>query len=500
MVDSNKITHWLVALLGMAFSVTIVPYILNSSTGVVAPAILLFGVGLAFLAAIRPKIGLYLATFEVIYLDYFKKLAVYYGEATERTIIQVLVVSMATILCVYLGLVIQYILGKVTFRKLDFLLFAGITLLGAVTFFYGKQQFGSTSAAGQTAVNLTIYAGLIVAMPILLRDRKSLETLLKFVVICFIPWSIMGIYQYFFGFNKIELFYAETGLSPVSSNQFYVALQTLGQAKPMGFGSGSVNFGAVGLLLPLCLWMTMFSNKQRIFWGIASGFIFAAMVVSLQRSALLTPFIGVAFYFFTKSWHRLMMGYLATAVLLITGIIYSEFLLERLDDINAAIAVEGRWGETVLKVGTFSDRLRGWERLRNPETYSLLGALGGSPPAAGSHHDMINVILDRTGILGLLLLIGTALFAAIYVHRVIFSIEDKRNRSLARLLMAAMVPIFIIGMLGGSNFHANPFNFIMWLHLGAIFCLLTYQRESLAVSRNQETRKASSPPLAIPAS
>ena len=43
--------------------------------------------------------------------------------------------------------------------------------------------------------------------------------------------------------------------------------------------------------------------------------------------------------------------------------------------------------------------------------------------------------------------------------------------------MAAMVPIFVSGMLGGANFHANPFNLVMWMHIGAIYCLLRYDRQ-----------------------
>jgi hypothetical protein len=32
-------------------------------------------------------------------------------------------------------------------------------------------------------------------------------------------------------------------------------------------------------------------------------------------------------------------------------------------------------------------------------------------------------------------------------------------------------------MLGGANFHANPFNLVMWMHIGAIYCLLRYDRQ-----------------------
>lgn len=485
MIDLNRIVQGIIITVGLILSVLAVPWILESSTGAIGPAILIVGFAGACIALVRPRAGLYLAAFEVIYLDYFKKLAVYYGEVSEFTIIQVLVVGMVTILCVYLGVVIQFILGRTVLRGIDFVLFGGMGVLALAAFAVVYAQSRSIAQAGQLAVNLSIYAGLIVVMPVLFKDEGSLEHFLKFVVLCFIPWSIMGLKQYFFGYDRMEWFYAETGLSPVATNQFFVGIQQYGEPRPMGFGSGSVNFGVVALLLPLCIWMLAFNRKQRVLWAICTAFILAAMVVSMQRAAMILPFIGLAFYFFTKSWGRLAIGYAGLSALIALGIIFSDTLLETLGDVNNAIASEGRWAGTVLRVGTFSDRLKGWERLKEPSTYTFLGAVETGDVTQtgigrGAYHDVINVILDTTGVVGLTLTVVTAIACAVIVHRIILSIEDVRRRSLARLLMAAMVPIFVSGMLGGANFHANPFNLVMWMHIAAIYCLVRYDRSRRA--------------------
>lgn len=482
MLNLNKIVQGIVITLGLIVSVLAVPWILESSTGAIGPAILIIGFACACVALVRPRAGLYIAAFEVIYLDYFKKIAVYYGEVSELTIIQVLVVGMVTMLCVYLGVIIQFILGRTALRGADFLLLGGTGVVALATFAVVYAQSRSVAQAGQMAVNLTIYAGLVVVMPVLLKDERSLEHFLKFVVLCFIPWSLMGLKQYFFGFDRMEWFYAETGLSPVATSQFFVGIQQYGEPRPMGFGSGSVNFGVICLLLPLSMWMLAFNRNQRLIWAICTAFILAAMIVSLQRAAMILPFIGLAFYVFTKTWARLAIGYASLSIVIALGIAFSDAILERLDEVNRAIASEGRWAGTVLRVGTFSDRLRGWERLKEPSTYSLLGALETGDITKtgigkGDYHDVVNVILDATGVAGLTLtVLGGIAFAAI-VHRIIFSIQNVRNRSLARLLMAAMVPIFVSGMLGGANFHANPFNLVMWMHIGAIYCLLRYDRQ-----------------------
>ena len=406
MIDLNRIVQGIVITSGLILSVLAVPWILESSTGGIGPAILIVGFAGACIALVRPRAGLYLAAFEVIYLDYFKKLAVYFGEVSELTIMQVLVVGMVTILSVYLGVIIQFILGRTTLRGTDFLLFGGMGVLTVATFAVMFAQSRSIAQAGQLAVNLSIYAGLIVVMPVLFKDERDLERFLKFVVLCFIPWSIMGLKQYFFGYDRMEWFYAETGLSPVATSQFFGDIRQYGDPRPIGFGSGSVNFGVVSLLLPLSVWMLVFNRNQRLVWGVCTAFILAAMVVSMQRAAMILPFIGLAFYFFTKTWARLAVGYAGLSIVIALGIIFSDTLLEKLDDMNQAIASEGRWAGTVLRVGTFSDRLRGWERLKEPSTYSLLGAIEtGDMTNTGigksSYHDVINVILDATGVIGL---------------------------------------------------------------------------------------------------
>ena len=58
--------------------------------------------------------------------------------------------------------------------------------------------------------------------------------------------------------------------------------------------------------------------------------------------------------------------------------------------------------------------------------------------------------------------------------------------------MAAMVPIFVSGMLGGANFHANPFNLVMWMHIAAIYCLVRYDRDRCAPEAPREPSEHSS--------
>lgn len=483
LLNPSIVIRILVITLGVIAPLVMVPWMLDSRTGAVGPMILFVGAVCAIAAVVKPKLGLYLAAFQVIYLDYFKKIAVYYGEVSQLTIIQVLVVSLVTITAVYLGIVVQATMQKTTLSRNDYILFAGMGALTFGTFVLSYAETKSLATAAQVAVNISIFAGLVVAMPRLLLDDESLIKFFKFVVLCIVPWAFMGLKQYFFGYSAMEWFYAETFLSPVASWQFFVDLQLYGFPRTIGFGSGSVNYGVVGLLLPLTLWIWLNDTKHKVFWAFCSGTIFIGMMFSLQRFATILPFVGVAFYFFTKSWRRVALAYSATIFLLFCGIAYSDFIKDRLNDINSAIASDGKWAGTVLRVSTFGDRLNGWERLKDPSVYSLLGRFGDGTIASyrgggvSEYHDVLNVILETFGVIGLLIVFAIVGYVGFRIHKTIFDIKDLQRRSLARILIAAMVPIFVSGMLGGANFHTNPFNFIMWMHIGGIYCLIRFDRE-----------------------
>ena len=75
------------------------------------------------------------------------------------------------------------------------------------------------------------------------------------------------------------------------------------------------------------------------------------MIVSLQRAAMILPFVGLAFYVFTKNLARLAIGYASLSIVIAFGIVFSDAILERLDEVNQAIASEGRWAGTVLQGG-----------------------------------------------------------------------------------------------------------------------------------------------------
>ncbi len=479
-----------VTVLGVIAPLIAVPWMLQSSTGAVGPLILLLGAASAITALLNPKVGLYLAAFQVIYLDYFKKLAVYYGEVSQLTIIQVLVVTLCTMICVYLGLIVRAAVGKTHLGRNDYLLFTGIAVFALIAFVVTFAEMRSVAAAGQVAVNISIYAGLLVAMPRLLEGEADLIRFFRFFILCLIPWAFMGLKQYFFGFSQMEWFYAETFLSQTASWQFFADIAIYGFPRTIGFGSGSVNYGAIGLLIPVSLWLCVNDRSQRKLWAFCTICLTVGIVFSLQRSSMLLPFIGIAFFLFTKTWQRLASAYFLTFSVLFVAIAYSDFILDRITDINSFIASDGKWAGSVLRVATFSERLMGWERLKEASTYSLLGKFGegqlGTYQGGGKegYHDVVNVILDTFGVVGLVIALGISAYFAYRVYKVIFSIQDPVRQSFARILMAAIVPIFVSGMLAGANFHTNPFNFILWMHIGAIFCLVRYDRTLLPGTEN----------------
>lgn len=456
----------LVALL-LVIGVVLVPPILTNRTGGVSAVIILIGILTSVTALRSPKIGIYLALTEVLFLDYFKKVAVNYGAISHLTIIQVLAVSMATIGCVYLSIAISALFGKIKLTKTDY--FLGFSVVAIIGFlFIGSGDKGGLASRVQFAVNSGIYLGLVPAISILFTNLTDLRRLLGFVTVCFTLWAIVGIKQYFFGFSALEWNYAETWLSPVASGHMIGRVDP----DPIGLGSGRANYGAIGLFFPIAIWLSFSKGAHRILWCLCAAIIFFGMLVSGQRSMFLLPFIGMAFYFFALKPGRLIVGYLSAFILVLLGVALSQTIQDNLHTINDAIRVEGRLGE-VVKVSTFSDRLQGWHRLKDPENYSAFGTLFKGSQYDNvydrPYHDLLNVVLDDYGLIGLLLLFGTGGLIAFRLHSNTFRMHHAHLRYCATFMLSALVPVAMTSFIGGSNFQTSPINVVLALLLSAYY-------------------------------
>ncbi|HEY5749076.1 MAG TPA: hypothetical protein VIU12_23570 [Chryseolinea sp.] len=475
-MHSNSIAKLLTAIVGCLLSVFLIYQILYSRTGGVAMLITCMGIAGAITAIVNPKAGLYLTAASTAYVDFGKQVAVYYGEVSPLTIIQVLLVSIACLGGTYLGIFFRAVVFRtLKLQRSDVALFGLAGVVCAILFALNRDS--GTATAAQLAINAGLFVGLIPTVAILLNEKGEVLKFVRFLFWILLPWPIWGIRQHFWGFNQIEWDYALTGLSPTTSS----FMLSFADPAPTGFGSNPGSYSIITLFVPLGLWHAFRYPKQRFLYFMAAVVYYAGCIFSEHRTVLFFPFIALAFYWFCLRPHRTVAAYALGFGLFVLAVSFAGYL-----DQNIAKASEftrslvpNDWGETALSLETFSDRLKGWHRLTQPESYSLLGGMGSgwtgpataAEAAQESNHDIINKILINFGVVGLITVAFAAFFLLRSLHQLTLRVNDPDSKSLSAMLIAIVLPMIFMSFVGGGNMNVNPHNLVYWSFLGVVLSI-----------------------------
>ena len=442
--------------------------IIENENGGISASVRTIGTCLAIWAFVSPKAGLYIISIEAFTLDFIKKVAVYYGTVSTGTIIDVLVVAMLAVLGTLAGSMLQAV--ALRRYKLSPLLWAvlGAAFLGTLGVLLAQYKTIGFEKSAENAFNGCVYIAIAIPMSLLLTDRKELCKLLNVQFFLAAIWAVWGIKQYLFGFTALEWFYAETGLSAVATEHMFLTPDP----RPFGFGSGMPNFSVVSGYFCYGAWYTWHNRKHRLLFLACTIILLLGTLASLQRTILLLPLLVIAFYFMLQSLRRSIVGYAVCTGIFLLAVANAEYLLAHLSDINAAISVGGYWGQSMLNVSTYTERLQSWLNLKDPTTYSLFGL----PQLLGSYHDVITETLMYYGVVGTGLAISIATYGAWFIQRMVLRVEDPVDRKYAIFWLAITVPSIATGVIGGGNFTANPVNVQIWTFFGACICMASNSR------------------------
>lgn len=487
-MESKRLTQTLMivggVILGIYASVTI---ILNPTGGISGLSKLLAILGV-LVGIVNPRAGLYLLAAQAIYADEIKRIGVYYGVQSTQTVSEILIGPLLTICAINLSFLHGVLRRQFKIDFLGVILYLIAPAVAVALIIKGRDSglMLSVYMAGTTALYITV-------IPVCYGIFRSMEEWISYIswqAVLAAPAAAWGIVQYFNGFNGIEWTYALSGLSQVHTMQMM-------QAEPRIFGLfGSVSaFGCVALYGIFCFWRAFRIKKMRILFLLLGALYVYVTILSQQRTLLLFPLIVVVFAFCFRRRITTGLLYAGSAAIFVLGVLNSTYLIEEgLDKVNRVIAGEGRWAKNVLNVSTYSDRLRGWERLTRPDSWTLFGSeerLVSSileqdkRPNYSSeeyNHDIINKILINFGAVGLALAAVVVGFLLFRLHRVIFNSPEWQYRKDGAFVMACIVPALILSFIGGGNFTTTPINLQTWSILAGIFLL----------------KKISTPPAAAP--
>lgn len=448
--------------------------IIENENGGISAAVRTIGIGLAIWAAVRPKAGLYILSFEAFTVDYIKKIAVYYGAVSIGTIIEVLIVGMLAVV----GTIGGFMLQSVALRryKLPSTLWAvlAVAAVASAAMMVAQREYG-LEKSGENAFNCCVYITIAIPMAMLLVDREEIIKLLNVQFFCATIWAVWGIKQYYFGFTWLEWFYAQTGLSAVATDHMIRVNDT----RPFGFGSGMPNYSVLGPYLCYGIWQVFRATRRRFLMLVCTFILLWGVITSLQRTMILYPAFVLLLYFCFQSVRRSVVAFAVGCALFITGVIYAERIAASMGEINDTISVQGYWGESVMSVNTYIDRLGSWVNLKNPAAYSLFGL---SEPLPS--HDIFTSILNSYGVVGLIATLTTVLYSFWFILRTILRVEDPEDRQLALFCFAMTSTTLALGFINGGSFTANPVNLALWTFFGVAICMVVNSRLVPEPSKN----------------
>lgn len=494
MNDSNAIGRFILVMITLVTSVIISVLMVTNPTGGLAVLVQVCTVILTLVALISPRSGLFVLVPVVIWIDEIKRLAVYYGGTYSSTVVTALAMPLIILCGINLGFLLSVLFARVKVERVGWLLYLLAPTIGGAVFFASE---GSFADRGQRAANISLYMSLI---PIGAVYFKGIDDWRKFYMmqaIIALPAAAWAIKQYYFGFDHIEWTYAKSGLSKVH----YVQMVFADNPRVFGlFGSASA-LGCASIYAAFSWWCGFRYRRWRWFWILIAAAYTYVLVCSTQRTSLIYPLIVAIFCFVFRSRLKTALVYAFVLGVFVVGVLSSTYMLNeglekiniKLSSINKNYFGDSEWGRRVLIVSTFSDRLRGWERLNHAKSWSLTGT-DKAKRGAGSiigyeddeyNHDIINKILISYGVIGLLVVALPAVFVIIVLHRVVYSAPNNELRNDAAFVLALGLPIIGLAFVGGDNFSANPINLQIWSALGGLFVCRKYFKSVHMLSLKQ---------------
>ncbi len=507
-MNSKSIGQLLIIGLGLIVGIYAAIAILLNPTGGISGLSKLVTVIGVILGLVNPKGGLFFLVVQAVYADQMKRIGVYYGVQSTQTVSEILVGPLLTLCAINVSFLHGVIRGQFKIDLLGWALYLIAPVVAVILLIKGRESGFALSVylAGTTSLYMTV-------VPICYGIFNSREEWLKFIswqVIVAAPAAAWGIWQYFNGFNAIEWSYALSGLSRVHSEQM-----SMREPRIFGlFGSASA-LGCVGMYGIFSVWRAIRHKKFRLLFIFLSIVYLTTIVLSHQRTILVLPLIVLPFAFAFRRFFTTLLIYGCAIAVFILAIFNSTYLVDKgLDDLNQAIVGENRWSENVMNVSTFSDRLRGWERLTRSSSWSWFGTeqvqtsaivtTSNRPDYTSDDysHDIINRVLINFGAVGLVTILLLTSIILIMLHRVIFRTKDKQLRRDGAFIMACIVPILMLSFMGGDNFSATPINLQTWSIFAGIFVirktLKTSNLENLEDRASQPTTMSTTAPMNRP--
>lgn len=438
------------------------------------------------------------------YTDLLKRFMVVFGRVQYSDLYNVLGIPPVMLGGITLAVIVGAFTGRFQLRGTHWrlLLVAGVLMLVSAAL-AAKETGGSLAAIVPAIANDGLYTMLLFVMPVLFQTTDDVVRIGRFLLWAYLPVALYGVFQQVNGsFMDFEIAYLKSGLT-LEIKQLYAhevrAFSTLNS--PTAFSV------VCGFLCVLALILAMTPTKdgrgRLLDWrlaGLMSLVYVAGVFASTSRSAFLFIMVALGGFFCFRSRTATKLLYAGLAAGFLSLVLLADVLLGHLDTWQTQVANatgDGAFITQMSRVGTYSDRLRGFSNLvKNPEVYTLFGY----GPERGQDerdplysHDLISNNLVTHGVVPVL---GIAIFAMIVLrkmHGQVLCIGDRHHRLLAAGFLSLGFTFFVLSAASGSVLSVFPVNVFLWLSFGLM--TLTCQSDLLRTEETEAAETAHTAPV-----
>ena len=450
-------------------------YLVTGAEGnVVRVLSIVVGLGTFGWSVVRPRTGLHLLVIMAATLDLAKRFLVIYEDFSMVDVAVVLSVAPITMVGVFLGCLIQpLLLGERLPRTQFWLVLVSWAVVGLALVLHFLSSWSIKTAVMDSA-NDGAYVLLLPIIYGLFYDHSQRDVIrfFSFCLTVFTPVALYGCWQFFAGFNDLEVEYLKSGLTTTGANLY--------EDRPRPFSTLN-SITSFSVLMWFCLVVAFYFAfvhrwRHKLSDWLRPIVFLVGMVLSFARGAMTFGLLnlGVLFLFRSPKWTRL--AYATGLILFVVLISNAELIRDNLEVIQSHLPQsQGATSEKFVSIYTFSDRLLGYQNvLGNPRSWSWFG-LGVNPLEEGVNsefysHDALSQMILKRGILFTLFFLGMIAAILRWAHGRVWKLPEGPRRNFAAFLLSTIV-LTVASNLAGYILHIYPVNLFFWMFVG-FFCVV----------------------------
>jgi hypothetical protein len=429
----------------------------------------LAGVLMCSTALFNPILGVYLLIFTSGYLDLVKRLGILSDALSGIDVVVTLALAPVLFVAICGGVLYRNIMRRVWLSQWQVWLAVAITLAMGAVFFDALHDSAGVAYALKDFANSGVYLLLILVGCFLFPSVPSVQRLLTFTLVVYLPVGLYGIWQQIFGLADFEIDYLNSGFTidiTVLEDPILRTFSTLNS--PHALNITMAMLSALAFFVPL-------SRGKRGRWQILVGLIFAvACGTTFVRAGWVLFLLAFVIWICSRWKVTTISMYAAIVVGFVLLFANADALLQSLGVVESALPQNNEMQVEAFHVATFSDRLVSFRNvMTNPAFHTWFGNRDAGLLEQDSQeylaHDQIGQILVSYGLAGLTLFGVVLVLTLWFAHRAVFRQQDQLKREILLGLVSVELATILSGMLFGSHLGIFPVNVLFYLFASAVF-------------------------------